>query len=199
VGQAADNVVEAVADPIRLRIMRHLAACGPASVVELAQSTGVHANTVRTHAAALERVGLLDRHPAVPEGRGRPALLLRLRDDAPPPAVDPHGLAGVLATALGRPRGARALARLRSLAAAWGRDRAGELVDGMARLGFRARVQGDRVELAACPCPLVAPEHPEMICHVAQGAVNGILADSGRRVQDADHDPRRRRCVLTLG
>jgi predicted ArsR family transcriptional regulator len=202
VSQAASNLFEAVADPIRLRIMRHLTAHGSASVVELAQSTGAHANTVRAHAAALERAGVLDRQAATPRGRGRPALRFRIRDDTPPPAADAHGLAAVLATALGQPRGARALARLRSLGTAWGRDRAGgnrELVDGLAGLGFRARVEGDRVELAGCPCPLVAPAHPEAICHVAQGAANGILADSGRHVRAVHHDPQRRRCVLTLG
>jgi predicted ArsR family transcriptional regulator len=202
VGQAASNLVEAVADPIRLRIMRHLTAHGSASVVELAQSTGAHANTVRAHAAALERAGVLDREAAAPKGRGRPALRFRIRDDTPPPATEAHGLAAVLAAALGRPRSARALARLRSLGAAWGRDRAGgerELVDGLARLGFRARIEGDRIELAGCPCPLVAPAHPEAICHVAHGAANGILADAGRRVRAAEHDPQQRRCVLTLG
>jgi predicted ArsR family transcriptional regulator len=202
VGQAANKTLEAVADPIRLRIMRDLAARGSASIVELAQSAGVHANTVRSHAAALERAGVLDREPAIPEGRGRPPLRFRLRDDTPPLGADAHGLAAVLASALGRPHGAWALARLRSLGAAWGRDRAGgdrELVNGLARLGFRARVEGDRVELAACPCPLVAPAHPEAICRVAHGAANGILTDSGRSVRAVEHDPQRRRCVLTLG
>jgi predicted ArsR family transcriptional regulator len=202
VGQAANRAFEAVADPTRLRMMRHLAARGAASVVELAQSAGVHANTVRAHAAALERAGVLEREPVIPTGRGRPTLRFRLRDDTPPPGADPHGLATLLATALGRPRGAQALARLRSLAAAWGRDRAGgtpELVEGLARLGFRVRVEGDRVELAACPCPVVAPAHPEAICQLAHGAANGILADAGRRVRVAEHDPQRRRCVFTLG
>jgi predicted ArsR family transcriptional regulator len=200
-GQGANRALDAVADPTRLRIMRHLAARGAASVLELAQSTGVHANTVRAHAAALERAGVLEREPAIPKGRGRPTVRFRLRDDTPPPATDPHGLATVLASALGRPRGARALARLRALAAAWGRDRPGgnsELVEGLARLGFRARVEGDRVELAACPCPLVAPAHPETICQLAHGAANGILTDAGRRVRVAEHDPQRRRCVFTL-
>jgi predicted ArsR family transcriptional regulator len=182
--------------------MRHLEARGSASIVELAQSAGVHANTVRSHAAALESAGVLVRDVAVPRARGRPTLRFRLRDETPPPGVDPHGLAALLATALGRARSARALARLRSLAAAWGADRPGgdpELVDGLARLGFRARVEGDRVELAACPCPLVAPTHPETICQLAHGAANGILTGSGRRVRRASHDPQRRRCVLTLG
>jgi predicted ArsR family transcriptional regulator len=199
VGQDANPVFEAVANPIRLRIMRHLAARGPASVVELADSTGVHANTVRAHAAALERAGVLDRERSSPSGRGRPALRFRLQDDAPPPGADPHGIASVLASALGRPSGVRALARLRSLAAAWARDRPGggaNVVEGLARLGFRARVEGGCVELYACPCPLVAPTHPETICQLAHGAASAIL---GRQIESAAHDPDRRRCTLRLG
>jgi predicted ArsR family transcriptional regulator len=150
----------------------------------------------------LERAGILQRESSVPKGRGRPALRFRLRDDTPLPGADPHGLAELLASAAGRPRGARALARLRSLGAAWGRRRAGgspELVDGLARLGFRARVQGDRLRLSACPCPLVAPAHPETVCQLVQGAANGILSGSGRQVRSAEHDPEQRRCTLVLG
>lgn len=179
--------------------MRCLAARGPASVVELADSTGVHANTVRAHATALERAGVLDRERSTPSGRGRPPLRFRLREDTLPPGTDPHSIASVLASALGRPTGARALARLRSLAAAWGRDWAGgsaDLVEGLARLGFRARVEGGCVELYACPCPLIAPAHPETICQLAHGAASGIL---GRQIERAAHDPVRRRCTLWLG
>jgi predicted ArsR family transcriptional regulator len=201
-GQAAPTALEAVADPIRLRIVRHLAVGGTASVAELARAAGVHANTIRAHVAELERHGILHRAPSVPRGPGRPALQFRLHDDAPPPDTDPHGLAKVLASLAGRPRGTRALARLRSAGAAWGRGRAGsghELIQGLAQLGFRARIDGDRLELSACPCPLVAPAHPETVCQLAHGAVNGILAGSGRRVLAADHHPERRRCTLDLG
>jgi predicted ArsR family transcriptional regulator len=201
-GQATTTALEAVADPIRLRIVRHLAVGGAASVAELARAAGVHANTVRAHVAALERRGVLHRAPSVARGRGRPALRFRLHDDAPPPDADPHGLAKVLASLVGRPRGTRGLARLRSAGAAWGRGRAGggrELIGGLGQLGFRARIDGDRLELSACPCPLVAPAHPETVCQLAQGAANGILAGSGRRVVAAEHDPERRRCTLVLG
>jgi predicted ArsR family transcriptional regulator len=201
-GQGATRAFEAVAHPIRLRIVRHLAGGGAASVAELARTVGVHANTVRAHVAALERDGVLHRAPSVARGRGRPALRFRLHDDAPPPDADPHGLSRVLASLVGRPRGTRAVARLRSAGAAWGRGRAGgdrELIQGLGQLGFHARIDGDRLELSACPCPLVAPAHPETICELAQGAANGILAGSGRRVVAAEHDAERRRCTLLLG
>jgi predicted ArsR family transcriptional regulator len=201
-GQAARKLLQAVADPIRLRIVRHLAADGPASIAEIAHVARVHANTVRAHLAALERAGILHRVPSIPQGRGRPALRFHLNDDSPPPDADPHGLAQLLASAAGRPQGRRALAHLQSVGAAWGRGRAGserELVDGLAQLGFRARIDGDRLKLAACPCPLVAPTHPETICQLAYGAASGILAGSSRRVRSAVHDPAQRRCTLVLG
>jgi predicted ArsR family transcriptional regulator len=200
-GQAARKLLQAVADPVRLRIVRHLAADGPASIAELANVARVHANTVRAHLAALERAGILHRVPSMPQGRGRPALRFRLHDDSPPPDADPHGLAQLLARVAERPRGLRARAHLQSVGAAWGHGRAGgehELVDGLAQLGFRARIDGDRLQLTACPCPLVAPTHPETICELAYGAATGILAASGRRVHSAVHDPAQRRCTLLL-
>ena len=47
------GVLDAVADPVRLRIVRHLAGEGSATLSELADATGVHLNTARAHVAAL--------------------------------------------------------------------------------------------------------------------------------------------------
>ena len=52
--QGLASALEAVADPVRLRIVRHLAARGTASVAELSRVIGIHPNTARTHLAALE-------------------------------------------------------------------------------------------------------------------------------------------------
>jgi predicted ArsR family transcriptional regulator len=201
-GQGPDGGFEALADPIRLRIARHLAAHGPASIGDLPRVVGAHPNTVRAHTAALERAGLLQRGGSAARGRGRPVVLFRLHDDMPPPDVDRHALAALLASAAGRSLSGRAVAKLRSIGAAWGRARAGgdrEVIDGLGRLGFRTRVDGERLELSACPCPLVAPAYPAIVCELAHGAAEGILAGSGRRVRSAEHDPARRRCVLHLG
>jgi predicted ArsR family transcriptional regulator len=208
VGQASAAALDAIADPIRIEIVRHLAARGSASIAELSRAVGVHANTARAHVSALERAAVVVHEAEPPRGRGRPALRFRLREDAPPPGADLRGLAELLATAVGRPRGRR-LARLRELGRGWGhrtRPRAaGELdlrrdvAEGLSRLGFRARLSGDRVDLSACPCPLVSPDHPETICALAHGAAAGILAQAGLEVRSASHDPARQRCVLTVG
>jgi predicted ArsR family transcriptional regulator len=208
VGQAFSRALDAVADPIRMRIVRHLAARGPASIAELARAAGVHANTARAHLSALERAAVVLREPEAPRGRGRPALRFRLREDAPPPGADLRALAELLAAAVGRPRGPR-LARLRELGTGWGhrvrpraageRDPAHELAEGLSRLGFRARLSGNQVELSACPCPLISPDHPEIVCTLAQGAAAGLVAHAGLNVRSASHEPAHQRCVLVLG
>src|SRR5438067_1649673 len=53
--------LEAIADPVRLAMVRRLARGGPAGLPELAGAAAVHANTVRPHIAALERAGLVVR------------------------------------------------------------------------------------------------------------------------------------------
>ncbi|HWT23855.1 MAG TPA: helix-turn-helix domain-containing protein [Solirubrobacteraceae bacterium] len=208
-GQGPRRAFEAVADPVRLRIVRHLAARGAATVAELSRAAAVHPNTTRAHLAALEDADVVLREAEAPQGRGRPALRFRLHEDRPPPGADLHGLAEVLAAAVGRPRG-RALARLRRLGGHWARrlprtrgagreaSIALDVADVLARLGFRARLCPDRVELSACPCPLVAPDHPATVCALAHGAADGILAAAGLGVRSAAHDPVNRRCVLWL-
>ena len=40
-------MVDAVADPVRARLVRRLASSGPASLEDLAKAAGVHPNTAR--------------------------------------------------------------------------------------------------------------------------------------------------------
>ena len=87
--------LETIADPVRLRIVRHLEAHGPAQLADLAAGAGVHLNTARTHAAALEADGVIVREPGEPSGRGRPPLSYRLSDDWALPTSDLHGLAEI--------------------------------------------------------------------------------------------------------
>jgi hypothetical protein len=56
------------------------------------------------------------------------------------------------------------------------------------------------VQISGCPCAVVSPDHPEVICALATGLVEGILAASGseRRVAEHDNHPDRRRCTLRL-
>ena len=56
------GVLDAVADPVRLRIVRHLAENGSATLSELAEAAGVHLNTIRAHVAALSALDDMTPH-----------------------------------------------------------------------------------------------------------------------------------------
>src|SRR5919202_6520929 len=150
--------LDALADPVRLRMVRHLAASPGASLAELADAAGVHLNTARPHAAALESAAVIEREPERPSGRGRPRLGYRLRPGWAPPTADFRGLAELLAAAVLRigpnPR------ELRAVGEEWGRflqgrprghDLQADLPHALAQLGFEASVDGKTVELRSCP------------------------------------------------
>jgi predicted ArsR family transcriptional regulator len=200
--------LEALAHPTRLRIVRRLAREGSASLPELAVAADVHRNTARPHLARLEDAGVVVRARSRPQGRGRPAVLYRLREGWSPPTTDFRGLAALLAGALQRT--GPDTRQLRALGRDWGRwllQRPGareaerELPGALEQLGFQAEVAGDEVRLSVCPCPLVSPERPELVCGLGAAVVDGVLAGAGsaRRVTGAEHHPERRACTLTLG
>jgi predicted ArsR family transcriptional regulator len=192
--------------PVRRAIVER-AAEGPATLPQLAQAAGIHLNTARTHVAALEEVGALQAEHAAPAGRGRPPLRYRLADDFTLPTTDFRGLAELLATAVAR--GDQSPEELRRVGEDWGRYLAGRpgtqelervLPAALERLGFDARLEGDRLMLSACPCLLVSPGRPELICNMAIAVTEGVLAGAGSdlRVTARDHDPERRHCAAVL-
>jgi predicted ArsR family transcriptional regulator len=201
------GVLDAVADPVRLRIVRHLARHDSATLGELADAAGVHLNTIRAHVASLERAELLVSTQKPATGPGRPATEYRLADGWALSSTDFLELAGLLAAALVRNR--PDAGPLRATGADWGRylagrpgrrDIAAELPRALERLGFHATVSGDVVRISGCPCAVVSPDHPEVVCALATGLVEGVLAASGGELRVAEHDnhPERRRCTLRL-
>jgi DNA-binding transcriptional ArsR family regulator len=71
--------LEAVANPIRLRIVRHLSDREGASLDELAEAVSAQRNTVRSHLRALMVAGVVARTPGESDGRlGRPPARYRL-------------------------------------------------------------------------------------------------------------------------
>lgn len=199
--------LEAISNPTKLRLVRHLERAGDGSLHELADAAGVHLNTVRQHVAELEEDGALVRVDGHRAGRGRPALRYRLAPDWTVPTTDFRGLAEVLAAALAR-HGATS-DEIRAVGLEWGRYLLGrpgehdierELPMALEQLGFSARVDGDMLELAGCPCTLVLPDRPQIICELAIAATDGLLAGAGSplRVAERIHDPERRSCSARL-
>jgi predicted ArsR family transcriptional regulator len=201
------SALDTIADPTRLEIVRRLSEGGPASLPELALAAGVHLNTARAHVSALEAAGLVlaEQHSA--GARGRPRLRYRLSDDYTLPTSDFRGLAELLAAAL--VRSGQEPAELRRLGRDWGRYLAGrpgshdidhDLPAALERLGFQARVEGGELLLTACPCRLVLPDRPELLCGLAMAVAEGVLAGSGigTRLTGVAHDPVARHCKATI-
>jgi predicted ArsR family transcriptional regulator len=196
------RALDAIADPVRLRILRHLAEHGRASGGDLAQAADVHENTVRPHLQALVAAGVLETRPRPAAGPGRPGIDYVLADDDALGDNDYLRLSELLGTALARMGPDEA--QLRATGEDWGRYLAGRPGVGDARrrvpaaltqLGFAVEVSGDEVTLSGCPCPLVSPDRPEVVCHLAAGVMAGALAATGMRLAGVEHDPARRRCT----
>jgi len=72
------------------------------------------------------------------------------------------------------------------------------LVGVLRRLGFQAETHGDRLELAECPCPAVAPHNPPAACALIDAVIDGVLEGSGLSAGARHHDPGKRRCSAAL-
>jgi predicted ArsR family transcriptional regulator len=201
------GVLDAVADPVRLRIVRHLAEHGSGTLSELAEAAGVHLNTIRVHVGALEEAGVLESEQKAASGPGRPASEYRLVDGWGLSSTDFLELAGLLAAALVREHPDRT--SLRETGVDWGRylvgrpgrrDVAEQVPRALERLGFHATVEGEVVRISGCPCAVVSPDHPEVVCALATGLVDGVLAASGSGLRVAEHDnhPEDRKCTVRL-
>src|SRR5437763_5604551 len=201
------SALDLVGDPLRVRVVRRLSEHGAATLSELAEAANVHANTLRPHLVELEQAGALTRETGAPSGRGRPTLRYRLADDWRMPAADLRELAELLAALVLRLGPEHD--QIETFGRDWGRFLAGRpgrgaLAEGLPpaleRLGFNARLEGDRVLLSSCPCPLIAPDRPELLCTLAVGVIDGLAASSGgpERVASHSHDPVQRRCSVTL-
>jgi predicted ArsR family transcriptional regulator len=201
------SIIDAVADPTRARLVRRLAAHGPASLDELAAAADIHPNTARTHLRAMEAEGIVESAPAAAGERGRPRTIFSLRDGWALPDDGFRPLAELLAATLeGTDPDPRALRRL---GVRWGRsslpgrtpdDAQAELLRMLGRLGFDARIDGDRLDLGACPCPLISPNDPALVCKLVDAVVDGILEGSGGRIRARrrHHDPEQRSCSALL-
>ncbi|MGH9189856.1 MAG: helix-turn-helix transcriptional regulator [Acidimicrobiales bacterium] len=193
-------VFKALGDNTRYAIYLELARAEfPLSTSDVADTLGLHPNTVRPHLERMREVGLLT---VEADGRGtvgRPQHRYLLAPDAPSLGLEAPAspmLAGMLASlaadvgvapddaAIAGARQGRALA---SAEAGTNRSSDRRLRSGcteavaamLSDLGFDPAVvdAGNRATIAFAHCPYreLAEAHPEVICHLHRGLIEGYV------------------------
>jgi predicted ArsR family transcriptional regulator len=186
-----DEVLATLPSPQR-RVLDLLEARGPEATVSLVgEALRLHHNTARGHLDALVELGLVvrSRRPAV--GRGRPAWLYTSVVGAGPDdrSDDYLALTTAFATHVAQ-TSSDPIEASRAIGRDWGQrlaaassDRAGraEVLALFARGGFGPELSSDGASVALRRCPLLeaARTHPEVVCQVHQGMVQGILEARG--------------------
>jgi predicted ArsR family transcriptional regulator len=211
------ELLKALGDSTRYAIYLELAAAPrPLATADVADALGLHPNTVRPHLERLRDVGLLDVTTEVRTGVGRPQHLYSPAAGAPSFGLQPPSF----------PMLARLLLRLASRAGASG-DEAIELGREQGRLdaetradaasclealvaqldavGFDPVVSGDDdsdvavVAFAHCPFRELAEAHPELVCSLHRGMVEGLVDAFGSDEVDEFHSlVHRTPCQVTL-
>jgi predicted ArsR family transcriptional regulator len=191
------DLLKALGDNTRYAIYLELArSASPLSTSDVAESLGLHPNTVRPHLERMREVGLLDVRTDARSGVGRPQHLYTIAEDAPSLGLEPPtfprlaemlvrlaarvGAGGDDAAEVGREQG-RSDAR-RHLAAPSCLE---ALVAELDWLGFDPAVDGDEggdtavVAFAHCPYRSLAETHTTLVCNLHRGMVEGFVAGVG--------------------
>ncbi len=176
----------------------------PTTLAELAETTGMHENTLRGHLDALHRAGHVSRWRATPRGRGRPPWSYVAREA-------PHAaLALALSRGLENRPGATARETGESGGRAWG-EQLRELFDqddqtpharlvlALEHVGFGPEISDNRMLIRLTRCPFIdtARAHPEAVCSVHLGLIQGAM---GKSLDQAALQPfaEPRACLVTL-
>lgn len=211
------DVLKALGDNTRYAIYLELARSpSPLATADIAEVLGLHPNTVRPHLERMREVGLLEVETEVRSSVGRPQNLYSLARTAPslglePPAfpmlaqllvrlAEATGASGEDAADVGRDQGrldARAHRRAASCLEA--------LVTQLETFGFDPAVggsdDGDEAVIAFAHCPFrsLAEAHPELVCSLHRGLVEGFVEAMGdARVDDFHPLVHRDPCQVTL-
>ena len=188
------DLLKALGDNTRYAIYLELArSARPLATADIAESLGLHVNTVRPHLERMRDVGLLavqsDNRGAV----GRPQHRYSLAADAPSLGLEPPMFA-VLARMLLRAAGlagagaddaadaGREQGRLDGVSS-MGRPCVTALVRELDRLGFDPALAGDAehatIAFAHCPFRELAEANPNLVCGLHRGLVEGFLETVG--------------------
>lgn len=157
----------------------------PTTLAQLVEITGLHENTVRGHLDALHQAAHVTRLRARPVGRGRPAWSYVARQ-APYVA-----LAQALARGLETNPGATARETGESGGRAWGEQLRTVFAEddqspherlrvALEHVGFGPEASADPMVTRLTRCPFVdaARTHPEAVCSVHLGLIEGVVGEA---------------------
>jgi predicted ArsR family transcriptional regulator len=211
------DLLKALGDNTRYAIYLELArAPKPLATADIADSLGLHANTVRPHLERMREVGLLEIFSEVRTGVGRPQNLYALRESSPSLGLEPSTY----------PMLARMLVRLAEAAGATSADaldvgrEQGQidavpyanaascleaLVDRLDGMGFDPAVDGTAdgesavIAFAHCPFRELAEAHPDLVCSLHRGLIEGFVDTMGDASVDDFHPlVHRRPCQVSI-
>lgn len=183
-------------DNTRYAIFLELArSARPLSTAEIADVLGLHANTVRPHLDRMRELGLVDMSTSSRGEVGRPQHRFTLAADAPSLGLEPPTtpvlarMFVTMADRLGATDGdAEAIGEVEGVARAARRREASTLealVADLDQLGFdpivAEGVDEDSAVVAFGNCPFHAfvDQHPELVCGLHRGLVNGFVESFG--------------------
>jgi predicted ArsR family transcriptional regulator len=210
------ELLKALGDNTRYAIYLEIARSSrPLGTSEIAETLDLHPNTVRPHLERMREVGLLDLQVDARGAVGRPQHRYRLAADAPSLGLEPPVfplLAQLLATVADR-AGVDAndcvevgwMQGELSAAATPPAPCVEALTADLEAMGFDPAVgsDDDRTETVIafthCPFRELAEAHPELVCHLHRGLVEGFVAARGDGTVTefhtvADRDP----CQVTV-
>ena len=184
------DLLKALGDNTRYAIYLELARSPhPLATADIAETLGLHVNTVRPHLELMREVGLLEVQSDNRGSVGRPQHRYLLAADAPSLGLEPPTFP-VLARMLLRaaalagtgPEEAADAGREQGRAdgfAAKRRPCLEALVSELDRLGFDPAVAGDddtaTIAFAHCPFRELAEANPDLVCSLHRGLVEGFV------------------------
>ena len=194
--QSRLEVFKALGDNTRYAIYLELArSASPLATGDIADSLGLHANTVRSHLERMRELGLLQVHVESSGGVGRPQHRYGLAADAPSLGLEPPVypmLARMLLTMAGESKiGAAEAVDAGNDQGAYDARRsaatAGACVDALSGylqvLGFdpegASEDQATTIAFTHCPFAELAAVNPELVCGLHQGIVEGFVTETG--------------------
>lgn len=175
--------------PARARVAELLdRSGGGVTVAALAERLGGHPNATRAHLDGLVAKGLATAAPVRGTGRGRPALSYTLTEAGrraltpDPTRVAYAELASAFASHLADTPDAEP--RARSIGRSWGATRVQSgsrpaMLHLLSDLGFDPEPDADAIRLRSCPLLDAATAHPEVVCAIHAGLIEGALGRTG--------------------